>query len=57
MNLAHKISDYFLSVREKRKEFEIDKKKILDILIAGETKARKIAENTMEEVREAMLFG
>jgi tryptophanyl-tRNA synthetase len=57
MNIANKISNYFLPIREKRKELEKDKKKILDILIYGETRARKIAENTMGEVREAMLFG
>ncbi len=57
MNIANKISNFFLPIREKRKEIEKDKKKILNILIDGETKARKIAENTMGEVREAMLFG
>jgi tryptophanyl-tRNA synthetase len=57
MNISDKLNKFFLPIRERRKEFENDKKKILDILIDGEKKARKIAENTIGEVREAMLFG
>jgi len=57
MNIADKINNFFLPVREKRIELDKDKNNILDILKDGENKALNIAENTMSEVREAMLFG
>lgn len=43
--------------REKRKELEKDRKKILDIIIDGEKRARRVAEETMSEVRKAMSLG
>ena len=57
MNVASKISDYFLPVREKRLVLENNKNHVLEILIEGEKKARIIAENTMKEVRESMKLG
>jgi len=57
MNVASKISDYFLPVREKRLILENKKNHVLEILIEGEKKARVIAENTMKEVRESMKLG
>ncbi len=41
-------------IREKRRELESNKKKILEILHAGAQKARTIAQKTMAEVREVV---
>jgi tryptophanyl-tRNA synthetase len=57
MKIAGKINRFFTPIREKRNELEKNKNKILEILVEGETKVREIAEDTMCEVREAMLFG
>jgi tryptophanyl-tRNA synthetase len=57
MKVTEKISKFFSPIREKRYELEKDKNKILEILVEGEKTAGDIAESTMCEVREAMLFG
>lgn len=57
MNVSQKIINFFAPVLEKRKELEKRKDNILDILIDGETKARKTAEATIQEVRSAMKLG
>jgi tryptophanyl-tRNA synthetase len=56
-NISHKISDFFLPVREKREQLENNKQYIVDVLESGEQRAREIAENTMQEVRKAMSIG
>lgn len=57
MKISEKIANFFDGIREKRKELESDKNKVLEILIEGESKAREVAKNTMKEVREAMKLG
>ena len=57
MNLSKKISDYFKPIREKREILEQNKSKILDILENGEKRAKVIARQTMEEVRDVMKIG
>ncbi|MGB9697479.1 MAG: tryptophan--tRNA ligase [Ignavibacteria bacterium] len=56
-NISNKISNFFLSVREKRQQLENNKQYIVDVLEAGEKRASEIAENTMQEVRKAMSIG
>lgn len=56
-NISEKISNFFLSIREKRQQLESNKQYIVDILEDGEKKAREIAESTMQEVRKAMSIG
>lgn len=56
-NISEKISNFFLSIREKRQQLENNKQYIVEILEDGETKAREIAESTMQEVRKAMSIG
>ena len=46
-----------LSEKAKRKALENDKKKVEEIIIAGEEKAKIIAQNTMNEVHEKMKLG
>jgi len=50
--LAKDISDYFAPFREKRKELEAKPEKVKKILTEGAEKARKIARETMKEVKE-----
>lgn len=57
MKCAEKIAEHFAPVREKRAELEKDLSKVLEIVEDGEERARKVAEDTMIEVREAMKFG
>lgn len=56
-NCAKKISNYFESVREKRNYYENNFSLLEDILNDGEKKAKKIASQTMSEVRSVMKFG
>lgn len=56
-NCASKISDFFAPLREKRKPFEENPKLVKDILLSGETAARKVAQKTMQEVHEVMKLG
>lgn len=53
-NLAKLIIDRTEYIREKRRQLEKDPKVIDDILSEGAVKARKEAEQTLEEVRRAM---
>lgn len=50
--LANDIADYFSSFRAKRKELETKPEEVKQILAQGADRARKIAHETMKEVRE-----
>jgi len=53
-NLAAILAERLRPFRERRKEFEAHPERVLDALRSGEERARKIAQETMREVREAM---
>lgn len=57
MKCAGKISDFLAPVIDKRKEYEKDKDKVIDILVDGEKRASETAAATMAEVREKMKMG
>jgi len=57
MNCAAKISDFFEPLRTKRLYFENHISEVKDILNEGERKARLVANETMEQVREKMKIG
>lgn len=48
------LNDTLQPIREKRKDYEKNKDKVMEILIEGGKKARKITEKTMFEVKKAM---
>ncbi len=54
---AEKISTYFEDFRNKRSELNKNPELIKDILNDGENKARIVAKETMEKVRDAMKIG
>ena len=51
------INKYLEPIREKRLYYENRKDEVLAIIIDGETRARKTAQETMRQVREAMKLG
>jgi tryptophanyl-tRNA synthetase len=51
------INKYLEPIREKRSYYESRKDEVLAIIIDGESRARKTAQETMKEVREAMKLG
>lgn len=53
-NLSKVISDYLSGIRKKRQSLLKDKKKIYDILEHGAKRARKVASETMDEVKKAV---
>lgn len=57
MKCADKISDMLEPFLEKRAYYENNISLVKDILNDGEQKARKIAQNTMQEVRKVMNLG
>ncbi|HPP33050.1 MAG TPA: tryptophan--tRNA ligase [Ignavibacteriales bacterium] len=57
MKCANKISDMLDPILEKRAYYENNISVVKDILADGEKRARKIAQNTMEEVRKVMNLG
>lgn len=57
MKCAAKISNFLEPIMEKRKYYEIRIDEVKDILHSGEIKGRKVAEETMSEVREKMKLG
>lgn len=57
LRISSKISEFFDPVRMKRAELEQNKNRVLEVLIQGENTARKVAVNTMTEVRESMKIG
>lgn len=56
-NCAAKIIDTFAPFAEKRKYLIENKNELMDIIADGEIRARKVAQETMGEVREAMKLG
>ncbi len=57
LKCSERIAKFFEPVRERRKELESKPELIKEILIEGENRARKVAQTTMQEVREKMMFG
>ncbi len=57
MNCASKISSFLEPIIEKRNHYEQNIIEVKEILSDGEKRGRKIAQETMEEVRSAMKFG
>lgn len=57
MKCAVKISSFLEPIIEKRKYYELRLDEVKDILHDGETRGRKIAEQTMIEVRDKMNLG
>lgn len=51
-NLAETLIEYLSPIQQKRKELVEDRKKLENILGKGNEKARKIAQQTMQEVRK-----
>jgi tryptophanyl-tRNA synthetase len=54
---SENISRELAPLLEKRRHYEADPDLVRNILIEGETRAREIANHTMQEVREAMNLG
>jgi tryptophanyl-tRNA synthetase len=57
MKCAAMISNFLEPIIEKRKYYENRINEVTDILYSGEIKGRKVAEETMSEVREKMKLG
>jgi tryptophanyl-tRNA synthetase len=57
LKCASKISAMLAPIIEKRKHYEQNQNELLEILEDGEKRGRKIAEQTMAEVREKMKMG
>ncbi|MBI1940074.1 MAG: tryptophan--tRNA ligase [Acidobacteria bacterium] len=51
---AGHLNDYLAPIQERRRAYEADTRKVWDILEEGTSKARKVAEATMAEVRAAV---
>lgn len=51
------INRFLAPILEKRNYYENNRNEVLDVLNDGETKARTVAKQTMEEVRQKMKFG
>lgn len=56
-NCASKIADFFAPVREKRNYYENHPSEVQDIIATGIRKAREVAQQTMDDVHEAMQMG
>jgi tryptophanyl-tRNA synthetase len=56
-NCADKIADALAPVREKRAKYESHLDEVKDILANGEVRAKKVAQETMEEVHSVMSLG
>lgn len=54
MRLAKYLNNRLAPIRERRKQFEEHPEKLDEILEAGAEKARKVAQETMAEIRQAM---
>jgi tryptophanyl-tRNA synthetase len=52
--LAEVMKEFIAPIRERRKKYEDDQKLLLDVLKDGSAKARKIAVETLKEVRDKM---
>ncbi len=59
--LVKALNDFLAPIRERRAEYDRDEKQIDDVLIEGSRRARRVARETMRQVRQAMkinyLFG
>ena len=53
-DLAEVVVDFLKPFQEKRKEFETDPKHVIQILERSEERARKLAQKTLDEVKEKM---
>lgn len=56
-NLAEKLAGYFEPFREKRQYFESHRDEINDIIVHGNSVARKVASQTMDDVHKVMKLG
>jgi tryptophanyl-tRNA synthetase len=56
-NLAEKLARYLEPFREKRRYFEDHRDEINDIIVHGNSVARKVARQTMDEVHQVMKLG
>jgi len=57
LNCSSKISNFLEPIIEKRKYYENNMNDVLDILADGESKGKKVAQETMAEVHTKMKFG
>jgi len=57
LKCSSRINKYLAPVLETRKTYENDIDKVKDIITDGENKAKKVAQDTMEEVRSVMNLG
>ena len=53
-NLADALVQFLAPIRERREKLMADKKRLVDILKSGAERARKVARQTMAEVKEAV---
>ena len=51
--MARQLNEYLAPIQERRKVYERDPQKVWDVLAAGTEKARRVAQETMGEVRAA----
>jgi tryptophanyl-tRNA synthetase len=54
--MADHLIEWITPIRERRVEFERHPKRVLEVIDEGSKRARKVAQGTMERVREAV-FG
>ena len=57
MKCSSKINEFLEPILVKRKEYEQNIESVKDILAEGEKQARAVAQNTMQQVRSAMILG
>jgi len=57
LNCSENISLFLAPIIEKRKYFENNMNEVLDILADGETRGKKVAQDTMAEVHDKMKLG
>ena len=51
--MAQKLNEYLAPIQQRRSVYERDPQKVWDVLDAGTAKARRVAQETMDEVRAA----
>lgn len=52
--IAQSINDLLEPMRERRVEYQNNSRRVDEILVSGTEKARLVAKETMQEIREAM---
>jgi tryptophanyl-tRNA synthetase len=57
LNCSENISSFLAPIIEKRNYFEKNMNEVLDILADGESRGKKVAQETMAEVHDKMKFG